>query len=131
MEYAPHVKATATSIWGASRRYLQFACANQPLGGAPANPAEVTRWCISDEVVRVLIQQSSSTSASIASSARAGASLTADMVAQDGLAGLRLLNPARTCAALGEARVIKCLLLRFMCVTGWHNPLRAVTSSGL
>jgi hypothetical protein len=71
MEYAPHVKATATSIWGASRRYLQFACANQPLGGAPANPAEVTRWCISDEVVRVLIQQSSSTSASITASARA------------------------------------------------------------
>ena len=30
------------------------------------------------------------------------------MVAQDGLSGLiNLLNPARTCAALGEARVIK------------------------
>jgi hypothetical protein len=60
-----------------------------------------------DEVARLLIQQNSSTSASIAASARAGASLTADLVAQDGLAGLRLLNPARTCAALGEARLMK------------------------
>jgi hypothetical protein len=107
VEYAPRVTATATFMrWrrgnrtprGDPRWCVQFgrSCANQPL------------VITSDEVARLLIQKSSSTSASIAASALAGASLTADMVAQDGLAqGLRLLNPARTCAALGEARVIQ------------------------
>jgi hypothetical protein len=68
-------------------------CANQPLG------------ITSDEVARLLIQQSSNTSASIAASAVAR--MTAEMVAQDGLDGLRIMKPARTCAALGEARVMK------------------------
>ena len=104
MEYAPRVKATSTFMrWrrgnrtprGDPRWCVQFgrSCANQPL------------VITSDEVARLLIQQSSNTSASIAASAVAR--MTAEMVAQDGLDGLRIMKPARTCAALGEARVMK------------------------
>ena len=70
-------------------------------GRAKDGPLGIT----SDEVARLLIQQSSNTSASIAASAVAR--MTAEMVAQDGLDGLRIMKPARTCAALGEARVIQ------------------------
>ena len=82
------MKATASFIRGDLRRCEQFgtSCANQPLG------------ITSDEVARLLIQQSSSTSASIAASAVAG--MTADIVAQGGLVGLRIM---KTC----EARVMK------------------------
>jgi hypothetical protein len=80
-------------------------CGPIPPGSAWENGELVHGRAKDDEVARLLIQQSSNTSESIAASAVAR--MTAEMVAQDGLDGLRIMKPARTCAALGEARVMK------------------------